>query len=81
MRLYKIKLLIFILVFLLLTFFLISCKKTELTEGSQESVNTSQETLKEFKLPVEVPEKPVIVFCSNRTGDYEFYYMSTDGKM
>jgi Tol biopolymer transport system component len=77
-----------ILVFcLLLPLFLISCnEKAEVIEvTTQPEVTTGYGAAPittiapELKVPVIMPQKPVIVFCSDRTGNYELYYMSMDG--
>ena len=80
MKAYKIML----IVCLFLSLLLISCKakaeviaQLEVTTSSQVASDTTM--AQEFKLPVEMPKKPIIVFSSDRTGDNELYYMSMDG--
>ncbi|MHB8279116.1 MAG: DPP IV N-terminal domain-containing protein [Candidatus Humimicrobiaceae bacterium] len=80
MKAYK----IILIICLFLALLLISCreKAEEITQptvnaGSQEASDTTITQV--FKLPVEMPKKPVIVFSSDRTGDSELYYMSIDG--
>lgn len=75
---------IIFVVCLLLSLLLISCKakavdttQAEVTTISQIASDTTM--TQGFKLPVEMPKKPVIAFSSDRTGDNELYYMSIDG--
>ena len=69
---------------LFLSLFLVSCK-AKVVETTQSKVTADTKAApittmaQESKLPIEIPKKPVIVFSSDRTGDYELYYMSIDG--
>jgi Tol biopolymer transport system component len=73
-----------LIICLFLTLSLISCKE-KAAETIQPEVTTGSGAapkppiLPELKLPIIMPQKPVIVFSSDRTGNYELYYMSIDG--
>jgi Tol biopolymer transport system component len=75
---------IVLIICLFLTLSLISCKE-KAEETTQPEVTTGSGAAPkppippELKLPIVMPRKPVIVFSSDRTGNYELYYMSIDG--
>ena len=75
---------IIFIIFLFLTLSLISCKEKALETIQPEVTIGSGAAPKppippELKLPIVMPQKPIIVFSSDRTGNYELYYMSIDG--
>ncbi|MCL5069977.1 MAG: hypothetical protein M1308_03655 [Actinobacteria bacterium] len=76
---------IVLIICLFLTLSLIACKESTV-ETTQAKVTTDSSEAApittiapNFNVPIAIPQKPVIVFCSDKTGNYELYYMSIDG--
>lgn len=75
-----------LIICLFLTLSLISCQE-KAVETTQPEVTANSSgaapittIAPKLKVPVIMPQKPVIVFCSDRKGgNYELYYMSIDG--
>lgn len=52
---------------------------SDLETGEESTEETTPPSVELIDLPVTVPANPVIVFCSDRTGNSEIFYMSIDG--
>lgn len=74
-----------LIICLFLTLSLISCKESAVDTTQAKVTNDSSGAAPittiapKLKVPVTMPQKPVIVFSSDRNGNYELYYMSIDG--